>query len=112
MRVNIKPMSVNSALQGKRFKTPAYKSYEKELLLLLRPMAIPEGNLVVEYTFGLTTLCDWDNPIKPFQDVLQKKYGFDDRRIMTAIVKKIVVKKGEEFIDFFIHGQIEGSENV
>ena len=63
---------------------------------------IPEGDLTVEYTFGITTLGDWDNPIKPFQDVLQKKYGFDDRRIMTAIVKKKVVKKGDEFIYFTI----------
>ena len=110
MRIDIKPLSVNNAWQGKRYKTPAYKAYEKELLLKLRPMKIPQGDLVVEYTFGITTLGDWDNPIKPFQDVLQKKYGFDDRRIMTAIVKKKVVKKGNEFIDFTINGYLKELE--
>ena len=104
MRIDVKPMSVNRAWQGKRFKTPAYKAYEKEVILHLKYMTIPEGDLAVEYTFGVTTLCDWDNPIKPFQDVLQKYYSFDDRKIMRAIVKKVVVKKGNEFIEFEIKG--------
>jgi Holliday junction resolvase RusA-like endonuclease len=41
---------------------------------------------------------DWDNPIKPLQDVLCKKYGFDDRDIYEGVVRKVVVKKGEEFL--------------
>jgi len=102
MRIEIKPMSVNKAWQGKRFKTPAYKAYEKELMLKLKPMIIPEGNLYVYYEFGITTLTDWDNPIKPFQDILQKYYGFDDRRIMSAVVQKKVVKSGNEYIYFNI----------
>jgi hypothetical protein len=32
-KLNEKPLSVNLAWQGKRFKTPIYKAYEKELLL-------------------------------------------------------------------------------
>ena len=102
MRIYINPMTVNKAWQGRRFKTPAYKAYEKELMAKLRPMNIPKGNLSVSYTFGMNTLADWDNPIKPFQDVLQKYYGFDDRRILSAVVKKVVVKKGNEFIEFKI----------
>lgn len=103
MRVDIKPMSVNQAWQGKRFKTPLYKSYEAELYLKLPKMVIPDGDLSVVYTFGVSSpLSDWDNPIKPFQDVLQKKYDFDDRRIMSAIVEKVLVKKGQEFVEFEI----------
>lgn len=102
MRIDIKPLSVNRAWQGKRFKTPMYKSYEAELYLRLPPMEVPDGELAVSYTFGVNTLSDWDNPIKPFQDILQKRYGFDDRRIMSATVKKVVVKKGQEFIEFEI----------
>ncbi len=103
MRLDIKPLSVNQAWQGKRFKTPMYKSYEAELFLKLKKMDVPEGNLSVTYIFGITTLGDWDNPIKPFQDVLQKYYGFDDRRIMEANVKKMVVKNGKEYIEFYIN---------
>jgi Holliday junction resolvase RusA-like endonuclease len=47
-------------------------------------------------------VADWDNPIKPLQDILQKKYNFDDRRIHKAIVIKKVVKKGEGYFKFSI----------
>lgn len=100
-KVDIKPLTVNQAWQGKRFKTPVYKAYEQELLLKLKPLCVPEGKLMLVATFGLSSkLSDWDNPVKPFQDCLQKKYGFDDRRIYEAHVKKVDVKKGEEFIEF------------
>ena len=102
MLIHLKPLTVNRAWQGKRFKTPEYKMYEATLMALLPPMKIPEGDLSVCYEFGINTLSDWDNPIKPFQDVLQKKYKFDDRRIMMALVKKVVVKKGDEYINFTI----------
>ena len=35
MILNIKPMSVNEAWQGKRFKTNEYKQYEKSCFILL-----------------------------------------------------------------------------
>jgi len=105
IQIHIKPLSVNDAWQGKRFKTPAYKAYEQELLLRLPNYEVPaEGDLEVLYEFGLNTLADWDNPVKPLQDVLQKKYGFDDRRIMRASVIKNVVKKGDGYINFSIRG--------
>jgi len=101
MRINIKPLSVNQVWQGKRFKTPTYKAYEKELLLKLQPMEVPEGKLILYITFGLSSKnADWDNPIKPFQDVLQIKYGFNDRHVYKGVVEKVDVKKGEEFIEF------------
>lgn len=100
-KVNIKPLTVNQCWQGKRFKTPKYKAYEKELLLKLRKMTIPDGKLMLIVNFGFSSkLSDWDNPIKPFQDCLQKKYGFDDRRIYKAIVEKFDVAKGDEYIEF------------
>ncbi len=103
MRINIKPLSVNQAWQGKRFKTKAYKQYEKDVQLLLGKMDIPEGFLMIEMTFGFSnSASDWDNPIKPFQDILQKKYGFNDNRIKRAIIDVVKVKKGCEFIEFEI----------
>jgi len=101
MKLNIKPLSINEAFQGRRFKNKKYKDYENYLLLLLKPLDVPQGRLKLIVTFGLSSKnADWDNPVKPFQDVLQKKYGFNDREIYEAHVKKVDVKKGEEFIEF------------
>jgi len=105
IQIHTKPLSVNEAWQGKRFKTKKYKAYEQELMLLLpNKYEIPEGDLHVIYEFGLNTMADWDNPVKPLQDILQKKYSFDDRRIIKAEVIKNVVKKGDGYFNFEIRG--------
>ena len=102
-RIFIKPLSVNEAWQGKRFKTEKYKSYEKEMLLRLPSLKLPQPPYEVFYRFGMSnTLSDWDNPIKPFQDILQKKYDFDDKLIFKATIEKVKVSKGEEFIEYEI----------
>lgn len=102
--IRIKPLSVNAAWKGKRFKTNEYKDYERMLLPQLPAgLEIPEGKLKISFVFGLSNKCaDWDNPVKPLQDILQKKYGFNDSRIYEASVKKLDVKKGMEFIGFSI----------
>lgn len=103
MRLNIKPLSVNKCWQGRRFKTKDYKAYEEELLLTLPKIEIPDGKMTVIYKVGYSNpLADIDNFIKPFQDILQKKYNFNDRNIYTMIVEKDVVKKGEEYIELEI----------
>jgi len=105
MKIKIKPLSVNQAWQGKRYKTDKYKAFEKELLLLLPPMKIEfKGDLSVELIYGFSnSLSDVDNPTKPVLDVLQKKYGFNDRQIVELTLKKEIVKKGEEFIELKIN---------
>lgn len=103
MKIRIKPLSVNECWKGRRFKTDKYKAYIIEAISKLKPMVIPEGQLHLTVTMGLSSRnADWDNPIKPFQDILQLKYGFKDNRIYKATVEKIDVKKKEEFIDFKI----------
>jgi Holliday junction resolvase RusA-like endonuclease len=102
-KINIKPLSVNEAWQGKRFKTPRYKKYERDVLFLLPKMILPKGPLAIELEFGFSTQnADWDNPIKPFVDILQKKYRFNDSRIYQATVTKKIVKKGAEYTTFKI----------
>ena len=102
-RIDIKPLSVNEAWRGRRFKRPEYKQYERDLGLLLPPMKIPKGKLVVHYVFGLSHKgSDYDNCIKQFQDIISKAYGFNDNRIYLATIEKVDVKKGEEFIEFSI----------
>lgn len=103
MRLDIKPLSVNQAWQGKRFKTPAYKRYERDVLMLLKPVTIPEGDLAISITYGFSNKqSDVDNPTKLFIDILQKKYGFNDSRVTRLDLTKCKVKKGAEFIDFEI----------
>jgi Holliday junction resolvase RusA-like endonuclease len=103
MRVNIKPLSVNEAFQGRRFRTQKYKQYEKDLLMLLRNMHIPDGKLCIKYIVGYSnSQADIDNFLKSFTDILQKRYGFNDKMIYRLEVDKEITKKGEEFIDFEI----------
>ena len=103
MRISIKPLSVNECFQGRRFKTAKYKSYERELLLRLPLITLPAAPYHIKFTFGLSSkLADYDNPVKPFQDILQKRYNFDDRDIYKATIEKVLTKKGNEFIEFKI----------
>lgn len=100
IKIKIKPLSVNNAWQGRRFKTREYKIYEKAMLSLLPPrIDIPDPPIIAHYEFGVSNRgSDWDNPIKPCQDILQKKYHFNDSGIYTGIVNKVIVPKGEEYI--------------
>ncbi len=100
VELKIKPLSVNAVWQGKRFKTPKYREYEKVMMLILPPLKKPNAPYFLEVTFGMSLLSDIDNPLKPFLDCLQKKYGINDRDIYTLVVNKDVVKKGNEYIKF------------
>ena len=108
MRIEIKPLSVNEVWQGRRFKTKDYTAYEFATMALVNMLKneieIPEtGNLYVHYTFGVSNKnSDIDNLIKPFQDILQKVYNFNDKRIYEMRVSKRIVKIGHEYIDFNI----------
>ena len=103
MKIKIKALSVNQVWAGRRFKTPAYKDYEKEMFVLLPKMKIPQGNLKLKIIFGFSSKAsDIDNPCKPMIDILSKVYGFNDKNIYRLDLEKKIVKKGAEFIDFFI----------
>lgn len=105
IRLEIKPLSVNEAWQGRRYKTQAYKAYE-EILLLYLPNGTflnqlkAQKDISLRLIFGVSSSnADVDNPVKPILDILQKKYGFNDRYIKNLIITKEVVKKGQEFIE-------------
>lgn len=103
MKVNIKPLSINAAFKGRRFKTDKYKKYEKDVLIQLKTMKIPDGELEIHIQVGFSNkAADLDNVAKLFIDILQKKYGFNDSRIYSLNMYKRIVPKGEEFISFDI----------
>jgi Holliday junction resolvase RusA-like endonuclease len=103
-KINIKPLSQNSSWAGRRFKTPKYKKYEVDVLLLLPPnIKIPPGKLKMAFVVGYSNkLSDADNFLKNFLDILQKKYGFNDNLVYRIEITKEIVKKGEEFVEFNI----------
>lgn len=72
-------------------------------MTMLIAIKLPQPPFKVYYEFGMSnSQSDWDNPIKPLQDILQKRYNFNDKDIYEANVKKVKVKKGEEYIKFEI----------
>ncbi len=103
MRLDIKPLSTNESWKGRRFKSDKYKKYINDMMFLLRPVKIPPGYLELYLKFGFSdSKSDLDNPLKPFIDCLEKKYGFNDKLIKRLIVEVEDVKKGHEFIEWDI----------
>lgn len=72
--------------------------------MLLPKMAIVKAPYFVGLQFGFSNnASDIDNPVKPLLDILQKKYKwFNDKNIRKMYVEKILVKKGDEYINFLI----------
>lgn len=99
----IKPISLNSAYRGRRFKTPELVAYKKLIFYTAPAIKIPEGKLKVKYIFGVSSMnSDVDNLVKCVQDSLAEKYGFNDKLIYKIEVEKVDVEKGKEFISFDI----------
>ena len=102
-RVDIKPLSVNEAWQGRRFKSPKYKTYEKNLKMLLPKIILPQPPYEIYFKFGFSnSASDWDNCIKPTQDCIANKYKFNDKLIRRAVIETEIVKKGKEYFEFEI----------
>ena len=94
----IKPLSINEAFQGRRFKTSTYKTYEAELLYTLPKRELPPAPFKVSFEFGFNSKAsDIDNPVKILLDILQKKYGFNDKDVYKLEAEKKIVKKGQEY---------------
>lgn len=105
MRLKIKPLSINECWQGKRFKTKKYDYYEKLVFYSLpKDLIIPKDtklSFIVKAGFSSKN-ADLDNILKPIQDILQKRYNFNDKMIYKIVAEKEDVKKGEEYFEFNI----------
>lgn len=103
IKIDIKPLSVNAAWKGRRFKTPEYKKHERDCLYLLPKVSFGAPPYGLRIEFGFSNMgSDLDNPVKPFLDILQKKYGFNDKDFVELNIKKVKTKKGKEYIKFAI----------
>jgi hypothetical protein len=104
IKIDIKPLSVNEAYKGKRYKTNDYKRYEIAVLSLLpKKYDLPEPPYEIRFTFGFSShASDWDNCIKATQDIISKKYKFNDKLIKRGVVEVDNVPKGSEYFTFEI----------
>ena len=90
--VDVKPLSVNKAWQGRRFKTDDYLSYENEVYFLLPNGEHVAGMVEIWYTFYLKNhkATDTSNLIKLLEDIMVKKGLIeDDRYVYSFHAKKI-----------------------
>lgn len=103
IEIKHKPLSVNECWRGRRFKTDIYIRYERDLLLQMPKIKDLKAPFTIDIEFGFSTnSADIDNPLKPFLDIIQKKYGINDKDIFRLNVSKIIVDKKNEFIKFKI----------
>lgn len=93
-KIPIHALSINQAFQGRRFKTNLYKSYEREMLILLPKYKQIKGWVSVWYEFGLTNksfgISDVGNLEKLLSDIIVKRgYIEDDRKILDLHLRKV-----------------------
>lgn len=93
--IPIKPLSINAAFCGRRFKTPAHNQYCRDLALMLPKNQKICGWVQVMYRFYLKNwkMTDGDNCVKALQDCIVKSGIIeDDRKIMRYIIEKYPAK--------------------
>ena len=90
--IPIKPISVNICWQGRRFKTPKYDAFIKEMLYTMPKREMLKGSVEIKVWLHLKSITrsDIDNFLKPIVDcVVRKGWIEDDRYIQHLEVKKI-----------------------
>ena len=117
-RLPVKPLSANEAyaiFKGRKIRTRKYKEYETKVIVYLIQKGIKlelpkTGPLYLYLKIGVSSRFDLDNCAKPFIDIAQKYFKFNDNRITYLQLEKEIAKRGEEFIEFqltprFIEGE-------
>ena len=97
----VTPMSQNKAYLGRKTKSKEYRVYTGNIVDILPAYDIPEGELDFKIDVHYSNrAADIDNCLKPFIDILQFHYGFNDNKIYHLDVTKHIVPKGEEKMAF------------
>lgn len=102
-KINIKPISVNKAYTGRRFKTPEHAEFKRQMLLLTPCICNVDiwPKMCLKIVFGFSNpKQDIDGALKQTIDALQDKYMFNDNQIYRLEVDKVIVPKGDEYIEF------------
>ncbi len=117
--IDVKPLSANEAYAPKAvrsgarvyatsYKTVKYQLYEKAVRSRLKNIEFDFGDtgelvLCMRVRYA-TAASDVDNCVKPFLDILQRFYGFNDNRVYVLnVVKEVVGRgKGKAGIEFYL----------
>jgi Holliday junction resolvase RusA-like endonuclease len=89
IKIDLKPLSVNKAWKGRRYKTVDYLRFERDLSLIL-PLPCPELKNCLELKltikFGVKSIgSDLDNLVKPLLDCLVKRGIIKDDRYIYEL---------------------------
>ena len=84
--IPLKPLSVNQAWQGRRFKTPAYKKWAQDVSYFIPKGKCVTGRVEVSIEVFITNdkMSDVDNVLKTLLDTL-KGGAFEDDRMIYAL---------------------------
>lgn len=100
--IPVKPLSVNAAYRGRRFKSKDYEQFEEDVSLVLgRAKQNHTGELFVKYTFYIKNYSrsDTANFEKVLSDTLTKLgYFADDNDIKGIFMVKEKVDKEEHIM--------------
>lgn len=91
INIEVKPLSINRAWRGRRFKTPEYTQFEKDCSWYLRNKKMIKGEVEIDYKFLLKNykMTDVDNCIKTVTDQIVKAGIIeDDRKIVKLMAQK------------------------
>jgi Holliday junction resolvase RusA-like endonuclease len=87
VEVKLKPLTVSKAWQGRRFKTNAYKSWQRDFCLLVGKQTPITGNLSLTLELYLKNdkMSDIDNTLKVIQDSMTLSGMIEDDRFIYEI---------------------------
>lgn len=109
--IPIKPLSVNRAWKGQRFRSRAYNQYRRVVSAFLnkiRPNKPSEEPLFFHADWGFSNMgADTDNPCKPFLDALFEWWDMKtkDHLVEFIMLEKNKTSKGKEYIRFHVGGK-------
>lgn len=100
LNLKVKPLSINAAYSGRRFKTEGYRDFSDEVLYLL-PRRFEKicGELSMKYIFHVKNYekSDVDNMVKTIQDLLvQSEIIADDKHIKEIYCRKEKVEDSKD----------------
>lgn len=87
LEVQLKPLTVSKAWQGRRFKTQAYKDWQRDFCLLVGKQTPITGNvaLTLELYLKNDKMSDIDNTLKVIQDSMILANLIQDDRFIYEI---------------------------
>ena len=87
VEVRLKPLAVSKAWQGRRFKTQAYKCWQRDFCLLVGKQKPIRGNLSLTLELYLKNdkMSDIDNTLKVIQDSMTLSGMIEDDRFIYEL---------------------------